>query len=236
VTDEIVNGKVLDSQPGVVLDQLARYLMEEGSAGIRNVSVLACKLSCGLGVVTGSALSSRQGARAAPKSAKPARERIIGRPAPNLSPVRSCCDSECEETPVYPDEPTTLTLVTRLMTAPRMEVRRLDIETHIPAGTAPSYGGEEDLGPPGGPSCARNWIDLRVGTKETPDRSSVVMDPDPPDLGQGDRPRMSLPDSEQVASARCLLRSRKLSRQRPLRLRPGKPTRRPARVPRFALE
>jgi hypothetical protein len=62
VTHEIVDGKVLDSQPGVVLDQLARDLVEEGSAGIRNVSVFARKPSGGLGVIVGSALSSRQGA------------------------------------------------------------------------------------------------------------------------------------------------------------------------------
>jgi hypothetical protein len=63
VADEVVDGKVLDSQPGVVLDQLARDLVEEGAAGIRYVSMFACKPSGGLDTLARSILSSRQGAR-----------------------------------------------------------------------------------------------------------------------------------------------------------------------------
>jgi hypothetical protein len=46
-------------QPGVMLDQLARDLVEEGSAGMGNLSVFAPKPSDRLGVVAGAALRPR---------------------------------------------------------------------------------------------------------------------------------------------------------------------------------
>jgi hypothetical protein len=87
VADEVIDGKVLDRQPGVVLDQLARDLVEEGATSIRYAGMFACQPSGGLAAVAGSRLGSRQGARPVPKSPKAAPEWVVGRPAPNLSPV-----------------------------------------------------------------------------------------------------------------------------------------------------
>jgi len=71
MADEIVDGKVLDGQQGVVLDQLARDLMEEAAAGVGNSRVLTSKPPGGFSMVPGAALRSRQGAGTALQSAKP---------------------------------------------------------------------------------------------------------------------------------------------------------------------
>jgi hypothetical protein len=158
VADEVVDGKVLDRQTGVVLDQLARDLMEERATSIRYTGMFPCQLAGGLAVVTASLLGSRKGTRPTPKSPKAVPEWVVGRPAPNLTTVRSGRDGERYETSVYSDELTGPVFGSRPMTAGRMEGGCTDVESYIPAATASSDGGEQDLGP-----CTR--VILRLVTK-----------------------------------------------------------------------
>jgi hypothetical protein len=205
VADEIVDGKVLDGQQGVVLDQLARDLMEEAAAGVGNPGVLTPKPPAGFCVVPGAALRSRQGAGTALQSAKPGGQGMVGLPATDLGSVRSCGNRERDKPYVDSDIAATLSFGTRLVAAPWMNVGCMDVETDIPAGTSPSDGGKENLGSWSDPLLPGGWVDLGPGPEKAAKPSGVVMHPDPTQGGQGDRPERSVPHTDQVSTRLALV-------------------------------
>jgi hypothetical protein len=142
VAVEIVDGEILDGQPGVVLDQLTRDFMEEILASVGNPDVLATESHCGFGAVVGAAARSGQGTGVIPQLEKPAGERVVRRPSADLGPVRSRGDSEGNKAEIHSDKPGDLGYRQGLMAALRVEVRSTHVEGHLPAGTAPHDGGE----------------------------------------------------------------------------------------------
>jgi hypothetical protein len=113
------------------------------------------------------------------------------------------------------------------VTALRVEVRRLDVEADVPASAVPTTGREQDPGPRRDHKLPGASIVLRDGTEQPPQSTGVVMYMNRADLRQSHRAGMTFPDRIDQAALPALLRSRKLSRHRPLRLYLGKPTLRP---------
>jgi hypothetical protein len=134
--------------------------MKEASSGVGNSGVFAPKSPCGLGAVARAAASSGQGAGVAPYSEKSIGERTGRLPAANLGPVRPCSDCQGNEAQIHPDVPADLGSGTALTAALGVEIRGADVECHMPAGTAPSYGGEQDPGASGCLLLSCDGIDL----------------------------------------------------------------------------
>jgi len=130
---------------------------------------------------------------------------MLGLPATDLGSVRSCCNRERDKTYVDSDIAATLPFGTRLVAALRMNVGCMDVETDIPAGTAPSNGGEEDLGSWSDPLLPGGRVDLGPGPEKLAKPSGVVMHPYPTDGGQGHRPEGPVPHTEQAATRLALV-------------------------------
>ena len=81
-------------------------------------------------------------------------------PAADLGPVRPGGDGEGSKTEIHPDKPADPGSRTRLMAALRVEVGGADVEGHIPAGTAPHDGGEQDRSAGGELLLSRDGIDV----------------------------------------------------------------------------
>jgi hypothetical protein len=94
---------------------------------------------------------------------------------------------------------------TWLMPALRVEVGGLDAEAGVPAGTAPSDGGKQDLGCRRDSLLSSDRINLQSRAEESPEPSGIVMHPDPANFGQRDRPWMPFPDTDQIPGVLSLV-------------------------------
>jgi hypothetical protein len=98
----------------------------------------------------------------------------------------------------------------------------MDVEADIPAGTAPSDGGEEDLGSWSHLLLPSGWVDLGPRPEELAKPSGVVVHPNPTDGGQGDRPERAVPNTDQVATRLALVPQAETVAAATFALAPGK--------------
>jgi hypothetical protein len=92
-----------------------------------------------------------------------------------------------------------------MVTALRMEVRRLDVEADVPASAVPTTGREQDPGPRRHHKLPGASIVLRDGTEQPPQSTGVVMYTNRADLRQGHRAGMTFPDPDQPGAAAARL-------------------------------
>lgn len=198
--------------------------MKESSAGVGDPGVFASNSPSGLGAIAGAAARSRQGAGIMSQPSKPACQRAVRMPAADLGPIRSRGDGEGNKAQIHPDKPADLRFRTLLMAVYRMEVGGTDVERHVPAGASPHDGGERDPGASSDLLFSRDGIDLRSGSEQSPKPAGIVMDPDPPNRGQCHRPRMSLPDTNQLSAWLTSIPEAETVAAATFTLAPGNPT------------
>jgi hypothetical protein len=92
----------------------------------------------------------------------------------------------------------------QLMAALAVEVRRLKVEAHTPAGTMPADGGRQDLGPGRHDRLPSVEASLCDGTKQPPQPAGVIVNPERADPWQSHRAGTDLTNPDMAAAALAL--------------------------------
>ena len=143
--------------------------------------------------------------RLLPQAPHAALERLRCREAANLCSGGGGRHGESGKATVHPDKPTMIVARAGWVTALRVEIRRVDIEADEPASAMPTTGREQDPSPRRHHRPSGLRIVSRVGTKQSPQPTGVVMYTNHADPGQGHGAGMAVPDPDRAGAAAARL-------------------------------
>jgi len=225
VGDEVGNGEVFQTEPVVGLDELAGDLVEKVSTDVGDVGVLPGQAPDRLGPVARAGPGRRDVMRQPAEAHHAAMQRHGCSEAADLGPVRSRCHSERDEASVQPNKPVIAGRSGQVATV-GVQVGGLHVEADIPAGPVPTTVANRILARGAILDCPVPVSSWATGRNSRRSRRVSSWTRTTPIVGRvTERGRPSPMRIEQPRPLPCLLRSRKLSRQRPLRFHLGKPTR-----------